>query len=678
MTVQSQNPRNVSTAAAGATVFPYSFKVLSQSDLQVQVNGVDKLVGIDFTLSGVAAENGGNITFNTPMVGGEVVMRRRNMEFARSNDFQYLGDLRSPTLNNDQDAPIMMLQQLADDVERSLKLPPSATGTGNISSLTPLAPLVVTADGQGIESGSTTLTGDMLLRPALAAANGASLIYASQIGTGAVSRPLLDKLREYPFASAEDYGAVGNGATDDSLALTRMHNALGFIRLQRKTYYCPSGLSVSGNAIVIIGAGKPSVNSTLTGLVNGTGSIIAGSVVLRASVLLMTDVGFDVGDTRFGDLREGVVADAPVGGEGTDSFIQNVVSMGPTGATSSHGFLHEGFNRFRIQDVDVYHHNYGVVSKSRNGLISRIRGYGVKTAAVYLKSSTPASSGGVLSGLVDNVVVSDVISDHFTATVSQPGLGLWVHAEGATISRVTASNIHTTGGRAAARIHADGAQVCSNISLRSIKSTNSVLGWETYGSSFEVNCDGLVVENPSSGEAFETDTTSSNWRCSNINLIITLGGISGTQAALMRGTGTWTDFTARTVNPMLISHSLTSIRGGRTFGTVTYSGEGNLTLGSGVVAASGEVVPKISMRPDNTLALAGVLNPSAAAGTTLATLSGAMNFGLNRYFVCVARTTGNAYTTAQLIASGTTLSILAPTASTLNQIDLSQIIIPRF
>lgn len=113
MAVTQQTPRNVSTATAGATVFPYDFKIITDTDLMVSVDGVAKTVDVDFTLTGVGSDTGGDVTFLTPLVGGESVVRRRNMAFQRLTDFQTLGDLRADTLNNDQDAPVLMIQQLA-------------------------------------------------------------------------------------------------------------------------------------------------------------------------------------------------------------------------------------------------------------------------------------------------------------------------------------------------------------------------------------------------------------------------------------------------------------------------------------------------------------------------------------------------------------------------------------
>lgn len=113
MAVSNQIPRNVSTAAPGATVFPFDFKILDAADLKVQVGTSVKTRDTDYTVSGVALEAGGTVTFLAPLVGGEVVSLRRQTRVLRLNDFQNLGDLLSATLNNDQDAPVMMIQDLA-------------------------------------------------------------------------------------------------------------------------------------------------------------------------------------------------------------------------------------------------------------------------------------------------------------------------------------------------------------------------------------------------------------------------------------------------------------------------------------------------------------------------------------------------------------------------------------
>ena len=218
MAVTEQTPRNVSIAAPGATQFPYSFKIISKADLLVQVNGVTKTVDVDYTVDGVGQDAGGTVTFMTPLSGGETVVRKRNMRYERATDYQNLGDLRSATLNNDQDAPILMIQQLAEENDRSLRLPIDSTASAELPTLEPLAPLVVNADGTGFEMGSTTLTGDMLLRGALKGYYGPSLV--------------------------ADFGGVGDDATDNAAAFTAAESSsYARIYLPKGTYYTSGSAS---------------------------------------------------------------------------------------------------------------------------------------------------------------------------------------------------------------------------------------------------------------------------------------------------------------------------------------------------------------------------------------------------------------------------------------------------
>src|SRR3546814_9638519 len=50
------------------------------------------------------------------------------MAYQRQTDYQHLGDFRTPTLNSDQDAPVMMLQQQAEEIGRAMKLAPDSVG----------------------------------------------------------------------------------------------------------------------------------------------------------------------------------------------------------------------------------------------------------------------------------------------------------------------------------------------------------------------------------------------------------------------------------------------------------------------------------------------------------------------------------------------------------------------
>lgn len=170
MAITDTPTRNVSIAAPGATTFAYGFKIFAKGDILVVVDDVVQVVDVDFTIDGVGEDGGGDIELVTPLVGGETVVRARNMLYERLTDYQNLGDLRSATLNNDQDAPIAMIQQVAEVQSRTMRLPISAPVDHDttLPAFVPFAPLVVNAAGNAFEMGSTELTGDMLLRGHLA------------------------------------------------------------------------------------------------------------------------------------------------------------------------------------------------------------------------------------------------------------------------------------------------------------------------------------------------------------------------------------------------------------------------------------------------------------------------------------------------------------------------------
>lgn len=128
MTVSAQTPINRSTANGVTTVFPYDFKILAAADLEVSLDGVVKTLTTDYTLSGVGDDAGGNVTMLSAPANGVTVVRRRNMAYIREVDYQDQGELPTDTLDDDQDAPILMIQQVAEGLSRAVSLPPESTG----------------------------------------------------------------------------------------------------------------------------------------------------------------------------------------------------------------------------------------------------------------------------------------------------------------------------------------------------------------------------------------------------------------------------------------------------------------------------------------------------------------------------------------------------------------------
>ncbi|HEL3158085.1 TPA: hypothetical protein UMF67_001804 [Stenotrophomonas maltophilia] len=113
MTVPAYTGPNRSTANGVTTVFPYSFPILDATHVLVTVNGLARTLGVHYDVTGVGSLSGGNIVFYAPPAAAALVDRQRNMPYIRETNYTNLGDLLASTLNADQDAPVMMIQQLA-------------------------------------------------------------------------------------------------------------------------------------------------------------------------------------------------------------------------------------------------------------------------------------------------------------------------------------------------------------------------------------------------------------------------------------------------------------------------------------------------------------------------------------------------------------------------------------
>lgn len=132
MTVPSTYTPDVSTANGVTTVFPYSFRILDAEHLVIMLDGVALTYPTDYSVSGVGNPSGGNATLLVAPASGVQVIRSRATPIARATDYQNLGDLLATTLDDDQDAPILMIQELKEAAGRTLTL---ALGSGASSEL---------------------------------------------------------------------------------------------------------------------------------------------------------------------------------------------------------------------------------------------------------------------------------------------------------------------------------------------------------------------------------------------------------------------------------------------------------------------------------------------------------------------------------------------------------------
>jgi len=156
----------------------------------------------------------------------------------------------------------------------------------------------------------------------LAASSGSSLIGFIQTGTGATSRTALAKLRE--SVSVKDFGAVGDGVTDDTTAIRAaiadaIANGIGLIWFPRGTYraqglvitdYTGDGISLDGQgATILLGA-----NETGVSIVNSENVHVGKGLTFRSAAIsginqigvLITNSGRCVIEGHYQNLTYGI------------------------------------------------------------------------------------------------------------------------------------------------------------------------------------------------------------------------------------------------------------------------------------------------------------------------------------------------------------------------------------
>ncbi len=122
-------PPKIQYVADGETLtYEFPFAIFEADNLQVYFN--DELqASTSYTLSGSGMTNGGSITFQTPPPQETILTLVRALEIKRTTDFQEGGALRASALNYELDYQTACQQQIADNLNRALVLPPYAVDT---------------------------------------------------------------------------------------------------------------------------------------------------------------------------------------------------------------------------------------------------------------------------------------------------------------------------------------------------------------------------------------------------------------------------------------------------------------------------------------------------------------------------------------------------------------------
>lgn len=229
------------------TSFELPFPIFASEDLGVHIDGAPQSSG--FHVFDAGDTHGGYVTFDVPPNNGQVITLSRRMVFERLSDFIEGGDFAASAINTELDFMIAGLQQLGEDQKEMIKFSSHETPISSImpdKNIRAGKALGFNEDGEMI---AVSLAGSM------AAPN------FTATGTGAVTRTSTDKLNEH--VSVKDFGAVGDGVADDTLAFQRALAAHKAVFVPKGTYRIISTL-VMNNGQSLVGVGDASeIKTTL-------------------------------------------------------------------------------------------------------------------------------------------------------------------------------------------------------------------------------------------------------------------------------------------------------------------------------------------------------------------------------------------------------------------------------
>lgn len=216
MTISTPETRNEYTATAAQVTFNYTFKIFAATDLNVYVTASGAVcddatdITTAYTVTGVGNAAGGTIIRTTPSTAGELVTIVGNIPASRTTDYQTNGDFLPDTVNDDFDRVVSLVKQVEDLSNRSVLTEECQQGPKplKLDAPAPTEFLRWKSDSTGIESVDLATSGSP---------TNASVITYNQGGISATNRTAENKFQE--SLSVKDFGAAGDGVTDDTAAM---------------------------------------------------------------------------------------------------------------------------------------------------------------------------------------------------------------------------------------------------------------------------------------------------------------------------------------------------------------------------------------------------------------------------------------------------------------------------
>lgn len=247
MTVGSEVSRVAYVGSGTTGPFPVPFYFLENDHIRVIRTTVaggaeyEMVETTDYVLTGAGVPAGGSLTLVSALSAAYTLSIFRDPDLLQNVDYTENDAFPAETHETALDKLTMIVQRVKDLVTRSFHL-----SDGAVSVSTELPPpqansgLGWNATGTAIINYAFAIGGSLV---DLAASTGSALVGFLQAGAGAIARTVQDKLRE-AHPSVDDFGATGDGVTNDTTAFTAAQAAHLYVRVPAgKTYIVSAGLN---------------------------------------------------------------------------------------------------------------------------------------------------------------------------------------------------------------------------------------------------------------------------------------------------------------------------------------------------------------------------------------------------------------------------------------------------
>lgn len=222
------------------TVFPFTFHAFSKNDLlvvtAVTISGVETtlVVDSDYTVAlnaDQSANPGGSITYpisGSPLPAGSTLTIVSDIEYTQITDLINGGGFYPDVIEDSLDRGVMQGKQILEIVSRTLQVAVSTPSNVDVTLPAPSASQLIgwNAAGDGlvnyVPDASSAAGLQVRLADTAGASNGDFMIGVKQPFTGAVGRT--QHAQNSDLVSVIDFGAVGDGTTDDTAAIQAAEN----------------------------------------------------------------------------------------------------------------------------------------------------------------------------------------------------------------------------------------------------------------------------------------------------------------------------------------------------------------------------------------------------------------------------------------------------------------------